>query len=76
MDYRHSIEVGHPIGSGPVEAAAKTLVSVRMKRAGARYSQHGGQTILTFRSALLSERFDHLWSHLHDSYTGVVREAA
>jgi hypothetical protein len=76
MDYRHSIEVGHPIGSGPVEAAAKTLVNVRMKRGGARYSQHGGQTILTFRSALLSERFDHLWHHLHDSYTAAVREAA
>jgi len=76
MQYKRSRDLGHPIGSGPVEAAAKTLVNVRMKRAGARYSQHGGQTILTLRASLLSGRFDHLWRHLHESYRGQFREAA
>lgn len=76
LDYKASLDIGHPIGTGPVEAAAKTLVNVRMKRAGARYDQHGGQTILTFRASLLSERFDTLWRHLHDSYIGSVKELA
>jgi hypothetical protein len=76
MKYRRSLDLGHPIGSGPVEAAAKTLVDVRMRRSGARYDQHGGQTILTFRSALYSGRLNMLWDHLHKSYTAPVRDAA
>lgn len=76
MRYRSSRDLGHPIGSGPVEAAAKTLVDVRMRRSGARYDQHGGQTILNFRSALYSDRFSKLWDLLHRSYAVPVREAA
>lgn len=76
MNYKTSLDLGHPIGTGPTEAAAKTIVNVRMKRAGARYSQHGGQTILTFRAALYAERFDALWVHLHSSYKGQVTERA
>lgn len=74
MNYKASLDLGHPIGTGTAEAAAKTIVNVRLKRAGARYSQHGGQTILTFRTALYSERFDDLWRHLHDSYKGQLIE--
>ena len=58
-----------PIGTGVTEAAAKTLVTVRMKRSGARYSEHGGQTILTLRSALLSGRFAAFSAELESSYT-------
>jgi hypothetical protein len=76
LNYKAALDLRHPIGTGPTEAAAKTLVNVRMKRAGARYDQHGGQTILTFRAAMLSERFETLWSHLHATYKGRVREAA
>lgn len=76
MKYRTSRDLKHPIGSGPVEAAAKTLVDVRMRRSGARYDQHGGQTILNFRSALCSDRLIMLWRHLQQSYTATVREAA
>jgi hypothetical protein len=60
---------GLPIGTGVTEAAAKTLVSVRMKRSGARYSEHGGQTILTLRAAILSSRFDALSAELESTYT-------
>lgn len=76
LNYKSSLDIGHPIATGPAEAAAKTLVNVRMKRAGARYDQHGGQTILTFRASLLSERFALLWRHIHDSYKGTVKEVA
>jgi hypothetical protein len=74
MSYRASRDLNHPIGTGVIEAAAKTIVNVRMKRAGCRYDQHGGQTLLTFRASLYSGRFPALWRHLHDSYKGRVRE--
>ena len=51
-----------PLATGPTEAAAKSLVGVRMKRSGARYSQHGGQTILTLLAAHKSDRFNDLWN--------------
>jgi hypothetical protein len=57
-----------PIGTGVTEAAAKTLVTVRMKRSGARYSDHGGYTILTLRAAILSGRFDTLSSEIESTY--------
>jgi len=76
MNYKEALDANHPIGTGTTEAAAKTLVSVRMKRAGARYDQHGGQTILTFRAHLLSERFETLWEKIDETYRGVIREAA
>ena len=76
LDYKAALDANCPIGTGPTEAAAKTLVNTRMKRAGARFDQHGGQTILTFRAHLLSRRFDSLWEELDASYRGDVREAA
>jgi hypothetical protein len=57
-----------PIGTGITEAAAKTIVAVRMKRAGARFTQHGGQTVMLFRAAALSGRFDALHRELHATY--------
>lgn len=61
-----------PIGSGVVEAACKTLVTQRMKRSGMRWCHDGGQAILTFRSLAQSERFDHGWQLLSDTYRGNV----
>ena len=60
MKYAEAREKNYPIGTGITEAAAKTVVGTRMKRAGARFSQHGGQTIMLFRTALLSDRFEAL----------------
>lgn len=68
LNYKDARDANHPIGTGPTEAAAKTLVNTRMKRAGARFDQHGGQTILTFRSHVLSDRFDALWEELDGTY--------
>jgi predicted RNA-binding Zn ribbon-like protein len=61
-----------PIGTGVTEAAAKTLVSVRMKRSGARYSEHGGHTIITLRAALLSGRFEAFSDQVEATYTASV----
>jgi hypothetical protein len=59
--YKTAEDKNLPLATGPTEAAAKSLVGVRMKRSGARYSQHGGQTILTLLAAHKSRRFDALW---------------
>ncbi len=59
--YKTAEDNNLPLATGPTEAAAKSLVGVRMKRSGARYSQHGGQTILTLLAAHKSRRFDTLW---------------
>jgi hypothetical protein len=57
-----------PIGSGVVEAACKTLVSQRLKRAGMRWRTEGGQAILTFRALCQSERFERAWPLLVQMY--------
>ena len=76
MKYVEAQKRGYPIGTGVVEAAAKTIVGTRMKRAGARFSQHGGQTVMLFRTALLSNRFEALHRELHATYTASVKDAA
>ena len=57
-----------PIGSGVVEAACKTLATQRLKRSGMRWRNEGGQAILTLRALVQSERFDHAWLMLSDTY--------
>ena len=76
MEYVEAQRRHYPIGTGVTEAAGKTIVAVRMKRAGARFSQHGGQTVMLFRAALLSHRFDALHEELHATYAKRVRAAA
>ncbi len=73
MAYRLAEQQNMPIATGPTEAAAKSLVGVRMKRSGARYSQHGGQTILTFLAAHKSQRFHLLWGALAKRYAANVQ---
>jgi len=59
--YKSAEDKKLPLATGSTEAAAKSLVGVRMKRSGARYSQHGGQTILTLLAAHKSRRLNVLW---------------
>ena len=72
MDFARLQARSLPIGSGVVEAANKTLVTVRMKRAGSRWSLDGGQAVLTFRSLSKSDRFDHAWDLLAYTYRMAV----
>src|SRR5271170_4780481 len=76
MKYVEAQGRGYPIGTGVTEAAAKTVVGSRMKRAGARFSQHGGQTVMLFRTALLSDRFKALHTELAATYRATVKTAA
>ncbi len=55
---------GWPIGSGPIEAACKTLVKTRLCRSGMRWTRPGGQNILNLRAYVKSNRWDHAWKHI------------
>jgi hypothetical protein len=47
---------GLPLGSGPIESAADHLLQRRMKRAGMRWSDHGGDALLALLARLKSRR--------------------
>ncbi len=49
------------IGSGPVEAACKTLIKTRLCRSGMRWTRTGGQHILHLRAHIKSGRWDNFW---------------
>lgn len=72
MHYTEYRRRGLPIGSGPVEAACKTIVNGRLKRSGMRWSQAGGQHVLNLRTAVKSNRWDAMWS----VYQGAVTRTA
>jgi hypothetical protein len=63
MDYARFRRAGWPIGSGPVEAACKSVVKTRLCRSGMRWSRSGGQHILSLRTYVKSARWDIMWKH-------------
>ena len=62
MAYAEFRTQGLPIGSGPVEAACKTVVGARIKRSGMRWTREGGQKVLNLRTHVLSKRWDVFWN--------------
>lgn len=63
MNYADYIQRGLPIGSGPIEAAAKTIVKQRMCRSGMHWSVQKGQHVLTVRAYVKSGLWDKVWNH-------------
>jgi len=61
MPYARFLKNGWPIGSGPVEAACKSVVKTRLCRSGMRWSRTGGQHILSLRTLVKSDRWDETW---------------
>lgn len=62
MDYARFRRNGWPIGSGPVEAACKSVVKTRLCRSGMRWSRTGGQHILSLRTHVKSNRWNAMWT--------------
>lgn len=50
-----------PVGSGVVEAACKSIVKARMCLSGMRWTKEGGETILSIRTVIKSNRWDECW---------------
>lgn len=68
---------GCPIGSGPTEGAAKSVVACRCKRSGQRWRPQGLRSALACRDALLNDRIHHGLRALRQRrYTAEVRHAA
>ncbi len=61
MAYADFLRRGLPIGSGPVEAACKTLVKTRLCRSGMQWAWIGGQRILQLRTYVKSQRWSLFW---------------
>jgi hypothetical protein len=71
MTYASFRRRGLPIGSGPVEAACKSIVKTRLCRSGMRWSREGGQKILDFRCYVKSG----FWSEFWETYLQLRRSA-
>ena len=52
---------GMHVGSGIAEAACKTVVSTRAKRAGMRWTPQGLDAVVALRTAVLNETYDDFW---------------
>ena len=56
---------GMQVGSGIAEAACKTVVSTRAKRAGMRWTPEGLDAVLALRTAVLNQTYDDFWEAQH-----------
>ncbi len=62
MNYAGFHDRNLPVGSGVVEAACKSIVKARMCQSGMRWTKEGGETILSIRTLIKSNRWDECWS--------------
>jgi hypothetical protein len=60
MDYALFRQQGYFIGSGTVESAGKQIAGLRLKRAGARWTETGAVATAKARAAWLSDDWDEL----------------
>jgi len=60
MDYARFRQHGFFIGSGTVESAGKQIAGLRLKRAGARWTETGAVATAKARAAWLSDQWDDL----------------
>ena len=58
IDYKKFRSQGLAIGSGPIEAAHRTVIQKRMKRSGQRWTNNGAQAMLNLRVLRESNRWD------------------
>lgn len=54
-------KLGVPQGSGVTEGACKSLITMRTKRSGQRWSRHGIESVLAIRSVVHSDRWNRFW---------------
>ena len=62
IEYAHFSQSGWPIGSGSGEAAHKTVVQARMKKAGMRWALINVNPMLALRALACNDRWEQTWS--------------
>ena len=68
MRYASVIGRGLPIGSGVTEGACKSMVTMRCKRSGQRWRDHGISACLSLRALYLNERLKPCLDYVRVSY--------
>ena len=76
MRYRTLRQQGMPIGSGITESTCKTVVNMRAKGAGQRWSVPGLRGTLHLRALNASDRFDPFWAHFSKLHVANVNNCA
>ena len=77
MDYVGARSAGLPLGSGLIESTCKTVIGVRMKRSGARWSTAGAGHVLGLRALATSGgRWPGAMAALERHYAQDVKHAA
>lgn len=77
MQYADLLRNDMVIGSGLVEAAVKRLITLRMKRTGATWTEDGGDAIIALRSIRLSGLWSPAWQiHVQNERATYAREKA
>ena len=77
MRYADLLRDNMIIGSGLVEAAVKRLITLRMKRTGATWSEDGGDAVIALRSIRLSGLWNHAWQiHVQNEKDRYSNQAA
>lgn len=76
MRYASALARDEPIGSGVVEAAVKQVITLRMKRTGAAWTESGGDAVLALRCLRLSGLWAHGWQMHRDNERRAYAEAA
>jgi len=77
MHYAELLRDDMIIGSGLVEAAVKRLITLRMKRTGATWSEDGGDAIIALRSIRLSGVWNVAWQiHVQNERASYATQTA
>ena len=76
MRYRTLRDQGMPIGSGITESTCKTVVNMRAKGAGQRWSIPGLRGALNLRALNASDRFDAFWAYFVKTHIANVNNCA
>ena len=66
MDFAGFLAKNLPIGSGVVEGTVRHIVVDRLRRTGMRWTDSGGQAVLTIRAAVKNSSFDTAWGFLFE----------